>query len=199
MASLHFVVTEILKVDTKASLFSEPGTRSRFLRIPFSEQCFRHVHLFLNEGCRFASLFVLPPTQLFQMRLIRPVCNPHGSKVCPHGCERRVLTYTLRTVCLHRFVYDFQRHIRDEDLCLCNLNECRFGIAGVNGRCSVQYDEARGVDIDARSSYPVQDDALFGEKFAEGLLMFGVGAGEEPAECFFGLRGISGIDARREV
>jgi hypothetical protein len=81
--------------------------------------------------------------------------------VCPHSRQWGILAYALRAIRLHCFIDDFERHVRNENFCLCDFDESGFGIAGIDGRGGVKNDEARGVDIDAGLGYPVQDYALF--------------------------------------
>jgi hypothetical protein len=71
------------------------------------------------------------------------------------------LTYALCTVCLHCFINDFERHVRDEDLGLRDFDESGFGVARVDSRGGIEHNEACGVDIDAGLGNPVQYYALF--------------------------------------
>lgn len=89
------------------------------------------------------------------MRFIRSIRDSDCPDMCPHGCERGVLTYALCTVGLHRFVDDFERHIRDEDLGLRDFDESGFGVASVNGGGCVKDDKSCGIDVDACFCYPV--------------------------------------------
>lgn len=125
------------------------------------------------------------------MGLVRSVGNADRPHMCPHGRQWRVLTYTLCPIRLHCFIDDFKRHVRDEDLGLCDFEEGRFRITGVDGRGGVENDKASGVDVDTSLGYPVQDHALLRELLAERLLVRGVGAGQEPAEGFFSLKLVS--------
>ena len=127
------------------------------------------------------------------MRLIRPIRYPDRPHLRPHIRQRRILTHALCTIRLHRAINHIQRHIRHQDLGLCDFHEGLLGVAGVDCGSGVEHDESGCVDFDARFGYPLEDYALGGEQLAEGLLVLGICSREEPVQRFFGL--VTGVSS----
>lgn len=129
---------------------------------------------------------VLASTKLLQVDLIGSVGDAQRPDHGPQIGQGRILADTGGAVGLDSAVDDGQGGLGDEDLGLGDLLESGLGVALVDLDGGVKDDEAGGVDLDAGSGDPLEDDAVGGQRLAEGLLAVVVDTGDEPLEGLFG-------------
>lgn len=121
------------------------------------------------------------------MHLIRAISEPQCSDARPHVGQGRVLTHASTSEGLDGAVDDGEGHLWDEDLGFGDLLEGLLGAELVHLDGGVEDDETGGVDFDAGAGDPFEDDAVFAEELAEGLLGFVVDAHEHPVQSSLGL------------
>lgn len=151
------------------------------------QQALRLFSLVLQLGDNgFLARLVLASTKLLQVDLIGTVGDAQRPDHGPQVGQGGILADTGGAVGLDGAVDDGQGGLGDEDLCLGDLLEGGLGVALVDLDGGVEDDEAGGVDLDAGLGDPLEDDAVGGQRLAEGLLAVVVDAGDEPLEGLFG-------------
>lgn len=165
------------------------NSRSRLhtLRLILRHQLRRLILLPLNLIRSLLTALVLITSHLLQMNLIGSISQPQRTDTSPHVSQRRILADTSTTERLHSTVNDSEGSLRDEDLGLGNFRQGLLGAVLVHLDGGVEDNEAGGINLDAGLGDPLEDDAVFAEELAEGLLAVVVDAHEHPVEGTFRL------------
>ena len=102
------------------------------------------------------------------MHLVRPVDEPHRPTRRPHIRQWEVLRHTGSAVRLDRLVNYLERHVGHVDFGLGDLNQRVLGVDLVDFGRGVEYDEARGIDLDPALRDALESRTLTAECLAEG-------------------------------